>query len=196
NNVSRQFLWSFLHSHPFYNSEQVSQRYVEVKPGNYVVPPLAGEALAVYQRTVESQVSAYQELCRTLVPLVEDEYYERFPARGKRREIYGKEVRKKAQEVARYVLPVATFAYLYHTVNGITLLRYWRVCAQHDAPLEQRLVIGRMVEELLRLDPAYGAILEEPLQEGTLPESDALAAVADGESGVEGEARRRAFRTE
>lgn len=29
--VSRQFVWSFLHSHPFYNSEQVSQRYVEVK---------------------------------------------------------------------------------------------------------------------------------------------------------------------
>src|SRR5262249_29271767 len=27
-NVSRQFLWTFLHSHPFYNSEQVSQRYV------------------------------------------------------------------------------------------------------------------------------------------------------------------------
>src|SRR5437867_8572296 len=23
NNVSRQFLWSFLHAHPFYNSEQV-----------------------------------------------------------------------------------------------------------------------------------------------------------------------------
>ena len=32
-NVSRQFLWTFLHSHPFYNSEQVSQRYVEVKQG-------------------------------------------------------------------------------------------------------------------------------------------------------------------
>ena len=31
--VSRHFVWSFLHSHPFYNSEQVSQRYVEVKPG-------------------------------------------------------------------------------------------------------------------------------------------------------------------
>ena len=27
-NVSRHFLWTFLHSHPFYNSEQVSQRYV------------------------------------------------------------------------------------------------------------------------------------------------------------------------
>src|SRR5438105_15931627 len=39
-NVSRQFLWTFLHSHPFYNSEQVSQRYVEVKPGHYAVPPM------------------------------------------------------------------------------------------------------------------------------------------------------------
>ncbi|HET7451591.1 MAG TPA: FAD-dependent thymidylate synthase, partial [Thermoanaerobaculia bacterium] len=38
-NVSRQFLWTFLHSHPFYNSEQVSQRYVEVKAGNFAVPP-------------------------------------------------------------------------------------------------------------------------------------------------------------
>ena len=28
--VSRHAIWSFLHSHPFYNSEQVSQRYVEV----------------------------------------------------------------------------------------------------------------------------------------------------------------------
>src|SRR5260221_365577 len=26
-NISRQFVWSFLHAHPFYNSEQRSQRY-------------------------------------------------------------------------------------------------------------------------------------------------------------------------
>ena len=40
NNVSRQFLWTFLHSHTFYNSEQVSQRYVPVKPEAFAVPPL------------------------------------------------------------------------------------------------------------------------------------------------------------
>src|SRR5881628_2219382 len=51
-NVSRQFLWSFLHSHPFYNSEQVSQRYVTVRPGTYAVPPLDGGALAVYHETI------------------------------------------------------------------------------------------------------------------------------------------------
>ena len=38
--VSRQFIWSFLHAHPFYNSEQVSQRYVEVKPEHFTIPPL------------------------------------------------------------------------------------------------------------------------------------------------------------
>jgi thymidylate synthase ThyX len=182
NNVSRQFLWSFLHSHPFYNSEQVSQRYVEVKPGNYVVPPLTGEALAVYERTVQSQVSAYQEFCESLVPLVEDEYYVRFPARGKRREIYGKEVKKKAQEVARYVLPVATFAYLYHTISGLTLLRYYRMALQEDAPLEQKIVLEKMVEELLRLEPDYRVILQEPIAKREMMESRALAAGGHGKS--------------
>jgi thymidylate synthase ThyX len=177
-NVSRQFIWSFLHSHPFYNSEQVSQRYVEVKPGSFAVPPLEGEALEVYLRTVDLQVAAYQELCESLVPLVEAEYYERFPARGKRREIYGKETRKKAQEVARYVLPVATFAYLYHTISGLTLLRYYRMAEQQDAPLEQRVVIGRMVEELLRREPGYRVILQEPLPEEETSELRLLTGAA------------------
>src|SRR5438093_252886 len=51
--ISRQFVWSFLHSHPFYNSEQVSQRYVEVKPGTTIVPELGGgEAQRVYEDAV------------------------------------------------------------------------------------------------------------------------------------------------
>src|SRR5437762_4164506 len=29
-NVSRQFVWAFLHAHPFYNSEQSSQRFVRL----------------------------------------------------------------------------------------------------------------------------------------------------------------------
>ena len=50
-NVSRLAIWSFFHAHPFYNSEQVSQRYVEVKEGTYAVPALEGEALTVYRAT-------------------------------------------------------------------------------------------------------------------------------------------------
>src|SRR5882762_5370273 len=50
--VSRQFIWSFLHSHPFYNSEQVSQRYVEMKAGNYTVPSLSEENVAEYTQAI------------------------------------------------------------------------------------------------------------------------------------------------
>ena len=173
-NVSRQFIWSFLHSHPFYNSEQVSQRYVAVKPGAYAVPPLAGEALAVYERTVGRQIEAYRRLSEGLVPAVEAEYYRRFPAR-RGKEVWQKEVRKKAQEVARYALPVATFAHLYHTVSGVTLLRYFRLCEQFDAPLEQRIVLEKMVGELLKIDEGYRAILEEPIPFGETLEARALA---------------------
>jgi thymidylate synthase ThyX len=168
-NVSRQFLWSFLHAHPFYNSEQVSQRYVEVKPGAYAVPPLEGEALAIYERCALDQVGAYRRLIDALEAPAAREYYRTFPARRKDPS-YAKEVKKKAQEIARYVLPVATFAYLYHTVSGLTLLRYYRLCEQHDAPSETRLVVGEMVRQLLEADPAFRAILEEPIPLEETPE--------------------------
>src|ERR1700691_6488018 len=37
-NVSRQFVWSFLHAHPFYNSEQQRQRYVRLDRAQAYVP--------------------------------------------------------------------------------------------------------------------------------------------------------------
>ncbi|MBI3089460.1 MAG: FAD-dependent thymidylate synthase [Candidatus Tectomicrobia bacterium] len=167
-NVSRHFLWSFLHSHPFYNSEQVSQRYVRVKPETFAVPPLEGRCLDIYLEAVRRQQQRYEALITLLEPLVAEAYYGIFPARRKRPRNNvpraQRDVRKKAQEMARYVLPVATFAYLYHTVSGITLLRYYRLCQEGDCPLEQRLVVGAMVEELLNFDPNYRLILEEPLE--------------------------------
>src|SRR4030066_1422826 len=68
-NVSRQFVWSFLHSHPFYNSEQVSQRYVAVKPGNFLVPPLKGRALALYEKTIRYRMDEYTRLSKELLPI-------------------------------------------------------------------------------------------------------------------------------
>jgi flavin-dependent thymidylate synthase len=168
-NVSRHFIWSFLHSHPFYNSEQVSQRYVEVKPGAYAVPPLSDAQRAVYEACALSQIQAYQRLIEVLTPPTAREYYRIFPARQKKPESQ-KEVKKRAQEVARYVLPVATFAFLYHTVSGITLLRYFRLCEQLDAPTETRAIVGAMVDALLANDPSYKAVLEEPLPLEETPE--------------------------
>src|SRR5215217_5634962 len=65
-NVSRQFVWTFLHSYPFYNSEQSSQRYVKLKEPRAFVPPLGGEALQVYERAVLAAWDAYGELSTLL----------------------------------------------------------------------------------------------------------------------------------
>ena len=164
-NVSRQFVWSFLHSHPFYNSEQVSQRYVEVKPGTYAIPPLEGRALEVYEQTVQHQFDAYRKLTQSLMRPVGAAYFERFKGRARNPDEKKTQdsLKKRCMEAARYVLPVGTFTYLYHTISGITLLRYHRLCRELDASTEQTLVIGAMVEELLRISPEYGKVLEEPL---------------------------------
>ena len=162
-NVSRHFIWSFLHQHPFYNSEQVSQRYVAVKAGTVAIPPMSGEALELYTATVEYQHAAYRELRDLLEGVTAAAYYERFPYRAKYPEKYAKDIRKRSQEIARYVLPIGTFAYMYHTISALTLLRYWRLGEMFDTPLEQRIVIGEMVRQLLQHDPNYEIILEEPL---------------------------------
>jgi thymidylate synthase ThyX len=169
-NVSRHFIWSFLHQHPFYNSEQVSQRFVEIKPGNVAIPPLTGEALELYTGTVAKQEEHYRTLLALLDEPTTAAYFERFPYRAKYPEKYRKDIRKKIQEIARYVLPVGTFAYLYHTVSALTLLRYWRLSESYDTPLEQRIVIGEMVRALLEHDPNYGMILEDPLPLEETPE--------------------------
>ncbi|CUS97241.1 FAD-dependent thymidylate synthase [Candidatus Chrysopegis kryptomonas] len=169
-NVSRQFIWSFLHSHPFYNSEQVSQRYVEVKSGNYFIPPIKREALEIYISTVEYQNEIYKKLTELLTPVAEEEYFKRFPARKFNSEKYKKDVKRKAQEVARYVLPVATFAYLYHTVSAITVLRYYKICKLFDVPLEQKLVVEKMINEILKVEPDYEIVLEKPIEQEELTE--------------------------
>lgn len=164
-NVSRQFVWTFLHSHPFYNSEQVSQRYVEVKPGTYIVPELEPKALEIYEKTIRQQFAVYQDLTDALLKPVKEAYFERFKGRAKNAEDKATQtaLKKRCMEAARYVLPIGTFTYLYHTVSGITLMRYYRICKEFDAPIEQTYVVQQMVNELLKVSPEYKVVLEEPL---------------------------------
>ena len=65
-NVSRQFVWAFLHSYPFYNSEQSSQRYVKLREPRAYVPPLAGRALDVFEAAVLRAWDRYAELSALL----------------------------------------------------------------------------------------------------------------------------------
>lgn len=169
-NVSRQLVWSFLHAHPFYNSEQTSQRYVEVRPGSFAVPPLSGEALDVYRSACERQTEAYRRLGDLLVPVAARAFFGTFRPRQSQPVRWEKAVRRRALEVARYVLPVATFTTLYHTISAVTLFRYRRLAETFDAPAEQRIVVEAMTAALLRHDPSYAAVLEEPIPLEETPE--------------------------
>jgi len=168
--ISRHFVWSFLHSHPFYNSEQVSQRYVRLDRDSFYIPPISGAGLDLYHETIDRQMAAYHELRETLFPVAEAEYFRIFPARSKRRDNYKRDIQRKTQEAARYVAPVATLTYMYHTISAVTLLRYRRICRQADVPHEQRQVVELMVQAVLAHDPGYELVLEEPLGEDDFAE--------------------------
>ncbi len=161
--VSRQFIWSFLHSHPFYNSEQVSQRYVEMKPGNYTVPSLAEDNIAEYNAAVGELMDAYHKLNELLEPTVRAEYRRLFPARNLEEKRWLNAIKKRCQEVSRYVLPVATHAHLYHTISGLTLHRYNRLSNQFDVPEETRIVVEKMVAAVNAHDPDFFKNIEDPL---------------------------------
>ncbi|MCG6963207.1 MAG: FAD-dependent thymidylate synthase [Acidobacteria bacterium] len=179
--VSRLTLWSFLHSHQFYNSEQVSQRYVTVDRNSIYVPPaLKGRNRSHFCAAVEALHSAYQKLTALLEPVAQDEILRTFPtlkrpAHAKRLET---KKRRRAQEVARYVLPLATTAHLHHTVSALTLLRYRRACAHPDVPDELRKLADALIDALLAVDPSFAAVLEDPIP--VLPAASWLAAHSAG----------------
>ncbi len=173
-NISRQFVWSFLHSHPFYNSEQSSQRFVRLDEVRVFVPPIEGEALAVYEEAVVKAWDYYKKLTELLKKetwaiLSELRHYR--DGNHKRKKKIEREAEKKAFETARYVIPVAAFTSMVHTVSGITLHRLQRMTQAGDAPHEAALVVAAMVDRVRDIDPLFfEKIGEQPLEPKELPE--------------------------
>src|SRR6266404_1618632 len=176
-NVSRQFVWSFLHAHPFYNSEQQSQRYVRLDRAQAYVPPVSlffDEASRnIYENALARAWDYYRELSALLVPdarsILSDIWHIGPMSHPKRIQKIERSAEKRSIEIARYVLPVAAFTAMVHTVSGIVLHRLWRMCAASDTPSEARAIIGEMVRLVKELDPQFfDRFGTEPLDE--LPE--------------------------
>jgi thymidylate synthase ThyX len=162
-NISRQFVWSFLHAHPFYNSEQQSQRYVRLDRAQAYVPAqneaFGPEERAIYERAVSRAWEHYRELTRVLEPaareILSDIWHVSSMSHPKRLQKVQRQSEKRAIEVARYVLPVAAFTTMVHTVSGIVLHRLYRMQAASDTPGEARRVIGEMVARVREADPEF-----------------------------------------
>src|SRR5271168_1977614 len=143
-NVSRQFVWSFLHAHPFYNSEQQSQRYVRMDKVQAFVPSPSlffdAGSRAIYEQAITRAWAAYRELSALLVAdtreILNDIWHVGPMSHAKRLQKIERSAEKRAIEVARYVLPVAAFTTMVHTISGIVLHRLWRMCDASDTPCE------------------------------------------------------------
>jgi thymidylate synthase ThyX len=175
-NISRQLVWTALHSYPFYNSEQSSQRYVKLKEPRAFVPPIAGEALDVYERAILSAWDSYAELSALLKDdafrILKQLRYVTPRASAERLKAIEKDAEKRAIETARYVIPLAAFTSMVHTISGITLHRLRRMAASGDAPHESRVVIGKMVDLVRQVDPFFFEKVGcEELPADSLPET-------------------------
>jgi thymidylate synthase ThyX len=197
-NVSRQFVWSFLHAHPFYNSEQSSQRFVRLDEVRAYLPEgLSPAARGVYTEAVVGAWQAYRELNAILkedtLRIVGEIRHLTASASDKRRKKIAREAEKKAIELARYVIPVAAFTSMVHTVSGIVLHRLWRMMRTGDAPAETVRVVSAMVAGVSALDPLFfervgeGPLDAEEVVEARWPRleggGDALAAELDARLG-------------
>jgi thymidylate synthase ThyX len=196
-NVSRQFVWSFLHAHPFYNSEQQSQRYVRLDRAHAYIPPVSlffdEGSREIYERAVARAWDYYRELSALLVPdarlILSDIWHIGPMSHPKRAQKIERSAEKRAIEVARYVLPLAAFTTMVHTVSGIVLHRLWRMSAACDTPNESRAVIGAMVAHVREVDAQFfDRFGTEPLEE--IPEWGShehlkTAAATDGRNGAE-----------
>lgn len=189
-NVSRQFVWSFLHAHPFYNSEQQSQRYVRLDRAQAYVPPASAQfgpaEREIYERAIARAWEYYRELTALLRPgareILADIWHVSEMSHPKRVKKVDAQAEKRAIEVARYVLPVAAFTTMVHTLSGIVLHRLWKMQAACDTPSESRAVVGEMVARVRELDPQFFDRFDNaPLDE--LPEwGEDTAPRADGEA--------------
>jgi flavin-dependent thymidylate synthase len=141
--MSRHLIWRMLHGHPYYNSEQVSQRYAKMKIENFVYPETGDRS--DWEAFYQARFDDYERLIDVLHPDVEAVV----PKFRK------KDSMKKAQEMARYVLPGGMSAYLYHTVNIITLLRYIAVAKCMPECRSEAMAFADIVAaELIALDPS------------------------------------------
>jgi thymidylate synthase ThyX len=192
-NVSRQFVWTFLHSYPFYNSEQSSQRYVKLKEPRAFVPPITGEALSVYEAAIVRAWDRYAELSALLkddaLAILKELRYVRATTSPERLKQIERDAEKRAIETARYVVPIAAFTSMVHTISGIVLHRLWRMVNTSDSPHEARSVVGGMVRLVREWDAFFfekvgvGPIDDDEITETRFPKphraGDRFAAAFD-----------------
>lgn len=167
--ASRSVVHDVFHAHPFYNSEQQSQRYVEAKQGNYLVPEgLNAQQEQHFLVSADYANSAYFELLESLSPEVGQRIGQMYPDGGwsvaSTRERLERKTAKVCQEVARYVLPIGQNTVFDHTLNELSLLRLFRASGLPTFSDEAKYIVAKMITTLGKHDPTIYQELSVPIE--------------------------------
>lgn len=167
--ITRAVVHDIFHAHKFYNSDQQSQRYAKIEVGGFQVPTtLTGEQRKLFIECATYANTAFTDLEKDMLPEVLKRMHLIYPKPGWEGEKRGKYLREKAdklnQEVRRYLLPIAQFTTMVHTLNELELLRLYRTSRLYGATDESKYVIAEMVNQLAQVDPTFLEELRKPLE--------------------------------
>lgn len=150
--MSRLLIWRLLHSHAHYNSDQVSQRYAKIKPS---------ESTYYYPKSIDKHLCDHLflksfETYEKLTEILTKDFQE------SKNPVERKIANKKAMELARYVLPQAVTAHLYHSINIITALRYIAAAKiMPEADTEAKEFADMLKIAVMQWDPTYEKLIAE-----------------------------------
>lgn len=167
--ATRSVTHDVFHATPFYNSEQQSQRYVEAKDGNYLMPKdLSSEQSMYFYKSADFANKSYFYLLDKLKPEVEDRVKKMNPEGGWKVKTTADRLNSKSQkliqEIARYVLPIGQFTNYFHTLGELQLLRLFRASKFSNFTDEARFIIASMIAEVGKHDQSIMNELEPPLR--------------------------------
>ncbi|MEM3372724.1 MAG: FAD-dependent thymidylate synthase [Candidatus Anstonellales archaeon] len=171
-NVSRQFVWNFLHNHPFYNSEQTSQRYNLLGKESFYVPQEFDEKQKeIYRKAIQIAWNNYIKITEILKNEKEQIAFALGRIKQWKEKTILSDLEKKAFENARYVLPISAHTNLYHTISGLVLMRYKRMINLGNANYEAKIVVNKMLEEIKKIDKNFEQVCNEfSYERDSLPE--------------------------
>lgn len=166
--ASRNVVHDVLHSYPFYNSEQQSQRYVKAEKGSYLMPKgLDEKQRQLFLKAADYMNDSYFKFFDALKPEIEKRVKAMYPEAGwrveKTRSDREKKIDKLSQEIARYVLPIAQKTTLFHTLSELSLLRLFRASQMQHFSDEARYLVGSMIQRVAEVDPRILEELDTPL---------------------------------
>lgn len=163
--ISRNAIY-YLHSHPHHNSEMVSQRYVNFSETNPKIPDFGSPELnLISEQAAKDLIEGYDKLYEQLIPTAKHFLLERFPNKNTEKWLPSieREAKKKAQEIARYLLPIGTPANLHHTISELTLIRLYHLSKSLPATEELKQIIDSMVCVVAQVDPSIMTEIGKPL---------------------------------